>query len=88
MRPRYRFPSVNRAQAEPGYGGHWFATRCSSIQDPDCQCGICDGALGWCVDCGEGEAGLARVCPGERASRTDTLYQVLNLKLTRLRVPV
>lgn len=89
MHPRRSvFVSSPRAEAEPGYGGHWFATRCSSQIDHDCQCGICDGALGFCVICREGEAGLARICPGEFVSKEEHAARFFGMKLTMRTISV
>lgn len=68
------------ATAREGYGGHLFATRCG--RGPECQCGICDGALGLCVRCGQGEAELGAECGGERSHHVDRLYDLLRLKRT------
>lgn len=70
------------ATAKEGFGGHLFATRCG--RGRECRCGICDGALGLCVVCNQGEAELGAVCGGEPSWLVDRVYEVLGLKRTRI----
>lgn len=48
-----------------GCGQHVGKKHCNDPgpRDPDCQCGVCDGALFDCIRCGQAEGTLEEQCP-------------------------
>lgn len=57
--------AVDRYNAEnPGYKVHlWHGP--SNCECPHDRCVVCDGGLGSCVVCGQGECEITTDCPGE-----------------------
>lgn len=59
---------------------HKYAKTCHAdhfTHVADCQCGICDGALAYCINCHCAEGSLPTECPGSLVTdaRQDRIYK-------------